>query len=192
MCIRKLKKLYENLTLRKQDKKVETRIHEQLEEQEYFDSTEPNIMFKIDEKERDKVIKLIEFKFGYIAFLLLFFGFFDLDLRNSFKIEFSYKFIILLFIFLSSFYIILNVLLIFVSNREVNDLIINKSYLLIVIEIIASIILVIGILAEQEFFISLLMSIFSILPVSMGSYILFSSTRLKKSKNKKNENKKTH
>lgn len=71
----------------------------------------------------------------------------------------------------------------------VNDLIINKSYLLIIIEIIASIILVIGILAAQDFFIGLLMNILSILPVSIGLYILFSFSRLKKRKKDGKENK---
>jgi len=130
---------------------------------------------------------LIEFKFGYVAFLIFFFGFFNLDLLNSFKLEFSYKFIILVFILVSSLYIILNVLLIFIASREVDDLVINKSYLLIILEIIASIILAVGIIVEQDFILSLFLNILAIFPVVMGSFILGSSTRLKKRKNGKEE-----
>lgn len=189
MCIEKIRLLLKSCKTRLEDKQTEKRKAEEIEEKKYIDSTKPNPRFQIKRSERKKVIKLIEYKFTFLAFLAIIVSLSGVNLNRLVTASSSYLLALIIYIGCASGFILWKVMLTFITNREVDDLVINKSYILITIEIISAVFLVSGLLVENVFIFDIVMSMLSIVPIVLGIFCLFTPTRIKrKAKKNKSEN----
>jgi len=184
MCLNKLTKAIKRFAIWLQDRQVEKRIHEALEEKEYYNSTKPNESFQIKKTDREKVVRLIEFKFAFIAFFALIVSLLGVDLARLINSSSLYLLGHSLYILLATGYIIIAVLITFIANREIDDLVLNKSYILITIEILSAIFIILGLLVEGIIIFDIVVSSISIVPLMLGTIYLFSPVRMKKKKNK--------
>jgi len=188
MCFYKLTKLLRKFVIWIQDRRIENRILEELEEQDYLNSTEPNITYQIKKSEREKVVRLLEFKFAFLGFLGLIISITRVNLNRIIQASSSYILVMSIFIALASGYVLVAVFLVFAANREVDDLVLNKSYLLITLEILVAIFLVLGLLVEGIFIFDLAIYLSSSIPVTIGIIYLFTPVRVKKEKKIRDDN----